>query len=111
MNTVMFLDSTWQEIPELDNPAMRCNMIKDSNNFGALIHPECIMIFKGDRSAYRITDGGFVVAQVPKEGDIIKLGVFWSSKNAELFADTFSDTGSDELSNGTKPSLEKRPAR
>jgi hypothetical protein len=29
MDIVKFLDQTWQEIPELDNPAMRCNMIKE----------------------------------------------------------------------------------
>lgn len=89
MEIVKFLDKTWQEIPEQDNPAMQCNMIKDMDNFGALIHPECIMIFKGSRENYQITNGGFVVANVPKNGDIIKLGVFWNANIAELFAKSF----------------------
>ncbi len=84
---IKFLDKTWQEIPKLDNPALRCNMVKDMSNFGALIHPECIMIFKGGQGIYRITNGGFVVARVPRHGDIIKLGVFWCADNAELFAE------------------------
>ena len=88
MEIVKFLEQTWQEIPDQDNPAMACNMIKDMNNFGALIHPECIMIFKGNYPL--ISDGGFVVASVPKEGDIIKLGVFWNSNVAELFAESFN---------------------
>ena len=111
MEIVSFLNSTWQEIPEQDNPAMRCNMVKDSNNFGALIHPECIMVFKGNRDAYRITNGGFVVARVPKEGDIIKLGVFWNSTNASLFADVVANMGAPELFAGTSEALENLVTR
>jgi hypothetical protein len=107
MKIVKFLDKTWQEIPELDNPAMQCNMINDPDNFGALIHPECIMIFKGSRDVYCITDGGFVVAIVPKEGDIIKLGVFWSAKNAELFAEMIFKAEAPELFTGTHKALTK----
>lgn len=87
LEIVKFLDSTWQEIPEQDNPAMSCNMIADKDNFGALINQECIMILKGSRDSYKITNGGFVVVRVPKNGDIIKLGVFWRVENAELFAE------------------------
>lgn len=111
MDIVRFLDNTWQEIPEQDNPAMQCNMIKDSGNFDALIHPECIMIFKGDRDAYRITDGGFVVARVPKEGEIIQLGVFWNSTSADIFADLIANTEVPELFAGTNEALEKLSVR
>jgi hypothetical protein len=90
MDIVKFLDKTWQEIPKQDNPAMRCNMVKDRGNFGALTHPECIMIFKGKYQGCAkrqgVSDGGFVVAMVPKEGDIINLGVFWRAELAELLA-------------------------
>ena len=95
MNVVKFLNKKWQEIPELENPAMACNMVKDMNNFGALINHECIMIFKGSYQGcdkhQGISDGGFVVAKVPKEGDITKLGVFWKSETAELFADVLTN--------------------
>ena len=93
MDIVKFLDNTWQEIPEQDNPAM--------NN------DECIMIFKGTRDAYRISHGGFVVVRVPKEGDIIKLGVFWKIENAEIFADIMAEHGSPELFEGTHDALNK----
>ena len=86
MEIVKFLDKTWQEIPEQDNPAMRCNMIKDPDDFGNLINSECIMIFKGTRDAFQVTGGGFVVSRVPRNGDIIQLGVFWTAPMAELFA-------------------------
>ena len=105
MKIVKFLNYTWQEIPGLENPAMRCNMIKDQSNFGVLIHPECIMIFKGRREAYQITNGGFVVAHVPKEGDIVKLGVFWTHENAELFAEIVAEGEAPELFSGTNESL------
>ena len=105
MEIVKFLNNTWQEIPEQDNPAMRCNMIKDTDNFGALINDECIMIFKGTRDAYRIINGGFIVARVPKEGDIIKLGVFWKVKSAELFADIMAQDERPELFEGTHNAL------
>jgi len=104
---VDFSNSTWQEIPEQDNPAMRCNMIKDAGNFGALVNDECIMIFKGIKEAYRITNGGFVVARVPKEGDIIKLGVFWTLENAEKFAEIAAQQEYPELFEGTLDALNK----
>ena len=107
MQIIKFLDKTWQEIPELENPAMRCNMIKDVDNFGALIHPECIMINKGNKEAYHITDGGFIVSRVPKEGDVIKLGVFWRAENAELFAEMVAETETTELFPGTREALGK----
>lgn len=107
MEIIKFLNSTWQEIPEQDNPAMQCNMIKDADNFGASIHPECIMIFKGLREAYQIRDGGFVVARVPKEGDIIRLGVFWSAENAELFAEIAAQREAPELFEGTLSALDR----
>lgn len=91
MEVINFSGKTWQEIPEQDNPAMRCNMIPDADNFGALIHPECIMINKGNKEAYRITEGGFVVSRVPREGAVIKLGVFWREDIAVLFADVMAD--------------------
>ena len=111
MEIVKFLNSTWQEIPEQDNPAMQCSMIKDNGNFGALIHPECIMIFKGNMDAYRITDGGFVVARVPKEGDIIKLGVFWNSDNADMFAESVACMDEQELFSGANSDLAKLSIR
>jgi|GEM_PF-6002664 len=91
LKIVRFLDKMWREIPELDNPAMSCNRIRDASNLGELVHPECIMIFKGRREAYQITNGGFVVARVPKRGDIIRLGVFWTPEMADLFADSASN--------------------
>lgn len=80
MEIVKFLDKTWQEIPEQDNPAMPYEGKKD----------ECLMIFKGRYD--RIADGGYVVAFVSPEmdTDITKLGVFWSANIAELFADSFN---------------------
>jgi len=90
MEIVKFLDQTWQEIPEQDNPAMRCNMIKDPDNFGDLIHPECIMINKGSKDKFHITEGGFIVSKVEKHGDMIKLGVFWTSESAEFFANALA---------------------
>ena len=87
MDVITFANQTWQEIPEQDNPAMSCSRVKDVDNFGALVSVECIMIFKGERDAYRITNGGFVVASVPKKGDISKIGVFWTLESAERFAD------------------------
>ena len=107
LEIVKFLDSTWQEIPEQDNPAMQCNMIKDPDNFGALINQECIMINKGNREAYHITNGGFIVSRVPKNGDIIKLGVFWKVENAELFAEIVAQNDSPELFEGTLGALNK----
>jgi hypothetical protein len=87
MEVVIFSNQKWQEIPEQDNPAMACNRVKDVDNFGALVSVECVMIFKGCRDAYTITGGGFVVASVPKEGDISKRGVFWALEDAERFAE------------------------
>ena len=107
MKIIKFLDKTWSEIPELENPAMHCNMIKDVDNFGALIHPECIMINKGNKEAYHITDGGFIVSRVPKEGDVIKLGVFWRVESAELFADLIASSEYQELFDGTNEALNK----
>ena len=107
MDIVKFLNSTWQEIPDQDNPAMRCNMIADVDNHGAFVHPECIIICKGTRDSYQITDGGFVVVQVPKEGDIVRLGVFWKAENAELFAEIMAQHGSPELFEGTHDALNK----
>jgi hypothetical protein len=107
LDIVKFLDSKWQEIPEQDNPAMRCNMIEDPENFGALINQECIMICKGSRDSYKITDGGFVVIRVPKNGDIIKLGVFWRPENAELFAEIAAEEEAPELFEGTLDALNK----
>ncbi len=79
MEIVKFLDKTWQEIPEQDNPAMR--HVKTNEG---LINQECIMIFKGKYPL--ISDGGFVVAVNPLHGDIIKKGVFWTVESAEFFA-------------------------
>lgn len=73
MKVVKFLNQTWQEIPEQDNPAM------------SYPREECIMIFKGKYP--KISDGGFVVAKVPNGGDITKLGVFWRPDTAEIFAE------------------------
>ena len=53
-----------------------------------LVNQVCIIIYKGNFP--RISKGGFVVAENPLQGDIIKKGVFWTSKNAELFADMLS---------------------
>ena len=80
MEIIKFEDQTWQDIPDQDNPAMHKQMFDD----GFRRPEECIMIFRGEYS--RITNGGFVVAHVPLEGDIIKQGVFWSIIKAELFA-------------------------
>lgn len=107
LEIVKFLDKTWQEIPEQDNPAMQCNMIKDPDNFGALIHPEFIMICKGTRDSYKITNGGFIVLRSPKNGDIIKLGVFWRRENAELFAEIVANDINSELFEGTLDALDK----
>lgn len=81
MDIVKFLDKTWQEIPEMDNPAM----IHFRNKDDVLVTKKCIMIFKGRYPL--ISDGGFVVAKVPERGDITKIGVFWRPEAAELFAE------------------------
>ena len=76
MEITIFENQTWQEIPEQENPAMfYVNRSRPE---------ECVMIFKGRYD--RITAGGFVVALVPIEGDIIKQGVFWRLETAVLFA-------------------------
>ena len=80
MEIVKFLDKTWQEIPEQDNPCMGHIRAGD----GSLINQECIIIFKGKYPL--ITNGGFVVAVNPLHGDIISKGVFWRSESAEIFA-------------------------
>ena len=36
---------------------------------------------------------GFVVIYVPKQGEITRLGLFWTLKNAETFADSVSQNG------------------
>ena len=92
MEIVKFLNHTWQEIPYQDNPAMNHMQTKDG-----WIKQECIMIFKGNYQ--RITDGGFVVALVPKDSDIIKMGVFWTSESAEMFAEAFEKEQQDESGN------------
>lgn len=87
LEIVKFLDKTWQEIPERDNPAMQCNMIVDPDNAGTLMHAECIMIYKGNKEAFRVKEGGFVVSRVQKQGDLMRLGVFWRAELAEVFAE------------------------
>ena len=87
---VQFLAHTWQEIPELENPAMKYSNVYENDELPN--NSECVMVFKGNKEAYRIRDGGFVVAHVPKEGDIIKLAVFWQSGLAISFAKSFSAT-------------------
>lgn len=81
MEIVKFLDKTWQEIPEQDNPAMPYEGKKD----------ECLMIFKG--RYFRFTDDGYVVAMVSPDGGMTNLGVFWNANIAELFADSFNLPG------------------
>ena len=78
MTIVKFLDKTWQEIPNQDNPAMPYE--------GQI--EECLMIFKG--KCQGINDGGFVVARVSYETDITKLGVFWKVEVAERFAESIN---------------------
>lgn len=84
MEIVKFLDQTWQDIPEQDNPAMGHIETKDG-----LINQECIMVFKGVYP--RISDGGFVVAVNPLHGDIVKKGVFWNAETAEFFAEALAN--------------------
>lgn len=80
MDIIKFLNQTWNEIQDQDNPAMqRRNGTRGPRN------RECIMVFKGRNP--RITNGGYVVAYNPPEGDIISKGLFWTAENAELFAD------------------------
>ena len=80
MEIVKFLDTTWQEIPDQDNPAMDQSRNKD----GTLVTQDCIMIFKGKYPF--ITNGGFVVGKVPEGGGMTRMGVFWIAEAAELFA-------------------------
>lgn len=84
MDIVKFLDQTWQEIPDQDNPAMNTHRNKND----VLVHQECIMIYKGKYP--RIDGGGFVVAKVPERGEMTKLGVFWLPQAAELFANALA---------------------
>ena len=84
MEIVKFLNQTWQEIPDQDNPAMNYFETKDG-----VVKQECILIFKGKYAG--ISKGGYVVAVNPKKGDITKKGVFWNIENAELFAESLVD--------------------
>ncbi len=80
MEILKFLDKTWQEIPDQDNPAMQYWHLKNWYRR----HEECIMIFKGRYKG--VANGGFVVAKVPLEGDITLMGIFWLPEAANLFA-------------------------
>lgn len=84
MDIVSFLNQTWQEIPDQDNPAMSHFKTHEGS-----VKQECIMVFKGEYP--RISGGGFVVAVNPKYGDITKKGVFWNAETAEFFAHALSD--------------------
>lgn len=89
MEIVKFLNETWQEIPEQDNPAMNTFKTKEGR-----IKQECILIFKGKYqgtcNSCGVADGGFVVALNPKQGELIKKGIFWTVKDAELFAEVLA---------------------
>jgi len=81
MEIVKFLDKTWREIPQQDNPAIPYEG-----------QTQCIMIFKGDKEDFRITGGGVIVAKVEPGEDIQQLGVFWTPESADLFAAAVSLT-------------------
>jgi len=82
MKIVKFLDKTWDEIPEQDNPG--------------LAGEECIMIYRGKN--FNIRDGGFVVSIIPTSKVIERLGVFWAAENAELFAEMLAENKLDGTS-------------
>lgn len=85
MKIVKFLDKTWQEIPDEDNPAMVHGDDRE----------ECLIIYKGKYQGYKsktrgVIDGGIVVSLVALEGGVTGLGVFWKVDVAELFAELYA---------------------
>ena len=93
MEIVVFKDKMWNEIPSQDNPAFDYKYddvrlqerIIGRNNV-------CLMICKVLPYHQKVVGkDGYVVIEVPNEGDVIKRGLFWNLDNAELFAESFSN--------------------
>lgn len=87
LEIVKFEDQNWRDISEQDNPAF--DYIKNDRTLGR--HNECLMICKVlPYDVKSVGKNGFVVIYVPKQGEITRLGLFWSLKNAEIFASAVS---------------------
>tara|TARA_R110000744_G_scaffold379633_1_gene498209 strand:+ start:187 stop:462 length:276 start_codon:yes stop_codon:yes gene_type:complete len=86
MEIIKFLDKTFNEIPEQDNPTF--NTTKWTGE--TLRVNECLMVCKVSDPRHSGVKNGFKVIYVPLSGEIISKGNFWESDMAELFAEALS---------------------
>ena len=90
LKIVKFETQTWQDIPEQDNPAF--DYINNDQTLGR--HNECLMICKVvPYEELSVGKNGLVVIYVPKQGGITRIGLFWTLKHAEIFAEAVSQNG------------------
>ena len=90
LEIVKFETQNCQDIPEQDNPVF--DYIKNDRVLGR--NNECLMLCKVlPYEEISVGKNGFVVIYIPKQGEIKRLGLFWTLKNAETFAEAVSQNG------------------
>jgi len=93
MEIVTFSTQDWTEIPKQDNPTF--DYIYDDARLQERIvgrRKNCLMICKVLPNQQKVVGkDGFVVIEVPITGDVIKRGLFWHLKHAELFASALAN--------------------
>lgn len=86
-------DKQWHEIPKQDNPAFDYEY-NDARLQERIVgsHNRCLMICKVENYESKLVGkDGYVVIEVPINGDVISRGLFWNLEHAQMFAETFSN--------------------
>lgn len=81
MDTLIFRDKNWAEIPKQDNPTwdFQSNWLR---------RQECILVMKVlPYEQKSVGVNGYSVIHVPLDKDVVRKGLFWNIEDAILFAE------------------------
>lgn len=91
MEIIVFENQNWSEIPKQDNPAFDYDYENNELQKGFIIRKEsCLMIVKVFEHDKCVGKDGYVVIEVPLQGDVIRRGLFWNINDANTFAEAIS---------------------